>query len=769
MIMKNFKFLYLLLAAVGVVAFTACTEKWTPGAKDANMGVFFPEVKNYSVKAEDTSVDIAVARAVADEAATVSLRWEAVDSEAVNVDFFNVANSVSFAAGETEATLTVEFDGSKLEIGKPYTIKIKLDEKEASTYGIAEASFVVMIPEPWVAMGTGIYFDDFLCELFSEADAFRGVGAYVEFEQHELEPNRIRVVNPFGQATLGAMWGGLPSWLTYAQEDKYLEFDITDPDHVRVGYPCEVGGEPAQMFSCDLHMPDGPYDIWCIVKDSTPIVLKDGIIKFPQGAVWLAAFQDGSLLGTFSQTANASGYFMFYLPGTEFVNYEMSATYDGMFVSADGATAEAIFNFALGADVDTYKFTFVTGDVSADPSAVAEAIVAGSEELTIFESDAETKTWQVELTKGLWTLVAVPYTAEGEARLQDTYALNFYFNGTGEMPEVEVDVQVGAPSSFAAEENKAAVEAETPACFYIGLNITANAADLKSMRAWWGTVASYESGIASGLTDDAIVNGYGADLSSFFEKLAENGSVTARMNVNNGYEYKVLFSAETIYGTTITWSGNYTTAEYNGALAVGEYAFADATTESQMVFSLVPGKSYSDFYFVHNYIDGSMWYAKYDEATGTITNEGVELNYESYGSQWGMLYGAFNEDATQVYSYFSSTTADYAAMAPMVMTVADNAIAGLETYFAMMVIAYDPVNNIPGDIFGAYFSFTPATVVAPASGALHARVQSVNAKFNAMAAQMEACEVHSVIASDAKVVIKATPVARTFNKANLSL
>lgn len=769
MIMKNFKFLYLLLAAVGVVAFTACTEKWTPGAKDANMGVFFPEVKNYSVKAEDTSVDIAVARAVADEAATVSLRWEAVDSEAVNVDFFNVANSVSFAAGETEATLTVEFDGSKLEIGKPYTIKIKLDEKEASTYGIAEASFVVMIPEPWVAMGTGIYFDDFLCELFSEADAFRGVGAYVEFEQHELEPNRIRVVNPFGQATLGAMWGGLPSWLTYAQEDKYLEFDITDPDHVRVGYPCEVGGEPAQMFSCDLHMPDGPYDIWCIVKDSTPIVLKDGIIKFPQGAVWLAAFQDGSLLGTFSQTANASGYFMFYLPGTEFVNYEMSATYDGMFVSADGATAEAVFNFALGADVDTYKFTFVTGDVSADPSAVAEAIVAGSEELTIFESDAETKTWQVELTKGLWTLVAVPYTAEGEARLQDTYALNFYFNGTGEMPEVEVDVQVGAPSSFAAEENKSAVEAETPGCFYIGLNITANAADLKSMRAWWGTVASYEAGIASGLTDDTIVRDYGADLSSFFEKLAENGSVTARMNVNNGYEYKVLFSAETIYGTTITWSGNYTTAVYDGALAVGEYAFADAETQSQMVFALVPGKSYNDFYFVHNYIDGSMWYAKYDEATGTITNEGVELNYEQYGSQWGGLYGAFNEDATQVYGYFSSTTIDYAEMAPMVMTVADNAIAGLETYFAMMVIEYDPVNNVAGSILGAYFNFTPATVVAPASGALQARVQSVNAKFNAMAAQMESCEVHSVIASDAKVVIKATPVARTFNKANLSL
>ena len=335
------------------------------------------------------------------------------------------------------------------------------------------------------------------------------------------------------------------------------------------------------------------------------------------------------------------------------------------------------------------------------------------------------------------------------------------------MPEVNVDVQVGAPSSFAAEEKKEAVEAETPACFYIGINITANAADLKSMRAWWGTVASYEAGLSQGLTNETILAGYAADLSSFLPALAENGSATARINVNNGYEYKVLFAAETIYGTTIYWDGNYTTAEYNGALAVGEYAFSDASTQSQMAFALVPGKSYNDFYFVHNYIDGSMWYVTYDEAAGTITGEGVELNYEQYNSQWGMLYGAFNEDATQVYSYFSSTTADYAAMAPMVMTVENNAIAGLNTYFAMMVIAYDPVNNVAGDILGAYFNFTPETEVAPASGALQARAQSVNAKFAAKAAQMEACEVHSVIASEAKVVIKATPVAPSFTPATL--
>ena len=771
--MKRFKFIYLLLAVVGAMSFASCQHPyadWTPGAKDNNMGVYFTNTNGFQVTSEDNNVVIEVARANAEEAASVSVRSEATDAEGVATDLFTVPSKVEFAAGSDKGQLTIGFDASQLEMGMKYSIAIKLDAAEASTYAVSEAVFTIMLPEPWSSMGTGIYFDEILCELFAEADTFRGLGAYVEFEQNDLDANRIRVKNPFSFDVLGSMWGLVPAWLEYtATSDVYLEFDITDPNNVRVGEPIELSGEAAQYFMFDLNMPDNNYDLCCVVYDSTPIVLENGIIKFPVGSVILGVFQDGAFIGWFTNTGNANGFMQYYLPGTEFVNYDMEVSYDGMYVSADGATAEAIFNFSLGADVASYKFAFVPGDVSADPSATAEAIVAGSEDLEIFEGDAATKQWQVELTKGVWTLVAVPYTAEGEARLQDTYAYNFYFNGTGEMPEVEIGVQVGAPSSFAADENKAAVEAETPACFYIGLNITANASELKAMRAWWGTVASYESALSQGLTNEAILADYAADLSSFLPTLAENGTVTARMNVNNGYEYKVLFAAETIYGTTIYWDGNYTTAEYNGAFVVGDYAFTDATTQSQMAFSLIPGKSYSDFYFVHNYIDGSMWYVKYDEATGTITGEGVELGYEKYGSQWGMLYGAFNEDATQVYSYFSSTTEDYAQMAPMVMTVENNAIAGLQTYFAMMVIEYDPVAGEAGSILGAYFNFTPETVIAPVSGALQARAQSVNAKFAAKAAQMEPCVVDSVIASEAKVVVKATPIARSYAKANLSL
>lgn len=772
--MKRFKFIYLLAAVVGALSFASCQHPyadWTPGAKDANMGVYFTNTNGFEVSIDDTNVVIEVARVRSEEAASVTLRYEAKDAAGAATELFTVPSKVDFAAGSEKGQLTIGFDASKLVMGKKYSIAIKLDEEQASTYAVSEATFTILLPEPWTSMGTGIYFDEILCELFAEADAFRGQGAYVEFEKNDLDANRIRVKNPFSFDVLGSMWGLVPGWLAYtATDDVYLEFDITDPNNVRVGDSIELDGKAAQYFMFNLNLPEDNYDLCCVVYDSTPIVLVDGIIKFPVGSVVLGVFQNGEFMGWFTNTANANGFMQYYLPGTEFVNFDMEASYDGMYVSTDCATAKAIFSFALGADIASYKFAFVPGDVTADPSATAEAIVAGSEDLKIFDSPADTKSWEVELTKGVWTLVAVPYNEAGEARLQNTYALNFYFNGPGEMPVVNLDVQVGTPASFAAEENKEAIEAETPACFWIGLNIAGPASEIKAMKAWWGTTSSYESVMAGGMTHDAIFADYAADLGQYLEKMAETDAVTVRMNVNNHTpEYTVLFRAQTIYGTVIEKKLEYTLPAYDGDFAVGEYMFSDASTQSQMVFALIPGKSYNDFYFVHNYVDGSMWYTKYDAEAGTLTNEGVELGYESYKSQWGGIYGAMNEELTQVYGYISSTTADYAEMAPMVMSVENNAIAGLKTYFGMLVYGYDAATDTVGDVLGAYFNFTPAAEIAPAAGALQAGVKCVNAKFNAKMAEMQPCVVDSVIASEAKLVIEATPVVRNFAMANLSL
>ena len=143
--MKNFKFITLLLAVVGVFAFTSCKEEWAPGAADANLGVYFPDTSAVVVTAEDMSVDIKVARFDASELADVPVRFEDVESSG----FFDVEKSVFFEPGKTEATLTIYFDGSKLKPGKQYPINIQLDQSQASQYGVSQHIFMIGIAEPW--------------------------------------------------------------------------------------------------------------------------------------------------------------------------------------------------------------------------------------------------------------------------------------------------------------------------------------------------------------------------------------------------------------------------------------------------------------------------------------------------------------------------------------------------------------------------------------------------------------------------------------------
>ena len=149
--MKKFNFIGLLMAFVGVIAMTSCEHPYadyTPGAKENNQGVYFPGKIDFKVTAEDTFVEIPVARTNAAEAAEITYRVEADE-------IFTCGSTVNFAAGATESTIKVEFDGSKLIVGKKYDIKIQLDQAEATAYAISEYTFSVTLPEPWVSMGQG--------------------------------------------------------------------------------------------------------------------------------------------------------------------------------------------------------------------------------------------------------------------------------------------------------------------------------------------------------------------------------------------------------------------------------------------------------------------------------------------------------------------------------------------------------------------------------------------------------------------------------------
>ena len=543
--MKKFNFIGLLMAFVGVIAMTSCEHPYadyTPGAQENNQGVYFPGKIDFTVSAEDTFVEIPVARTNDAEAAEVAYRVEADE-------LFTYGRTVSFAAGATDAIIKIEFDGSALVVGQKYDIKIQLDQAEATAYAVSEYTFSVTNPEPWVSMGQGIYFDDLICYTLAEPAALVGMGAYVEFQQHAEETHRIRVVNPFGPETVAAMWGGLPSWMSFAEGTSYIEFDVTNPDDVKIA-PCAnlveftYEGYTYNAFMLGIGMPANGYDLAFSWDPAQKFVLKDGIIKFPAEGIALSAFTGGKYLGDFD-AANQMGYLQYYLPGTSFVNYDMTVEYGGMKVEADNATTSVVLNFGFGGNVEAFKFTVVDGNIT-DATAIVEAIVAGSEEYAIYEGNIETYEYTVPVQgTGMKTVVAVPY-AEGEAKADYAVVYSFYFPGMGggEAPQAEIYAYL---RSVAELTGNPAYESQYPSDKYAALGIIANADELVAMRVWLGTAEE-----VNGATDEELLaSEYVQDISKSIADIAKNGSVIfGPWEFETGTTVVAVLAFDTIYGAT---------------------------------------------------------------------------------------------------------------------------------------------------------------------------------------------------------------------------
>ena len=543
--MKKFNFIGLLMAFVGVIAMTSCEHPYanfTPGAKENNQGVYFPGKIDFKVTAEDTFVEIPVARTNAAEAAEISLRVEADE-------LFTIGRPVSFAAEAAESTMKVEFDADKLVLGKKYDIKIQLDQAEATAYAISEYTFSLTLPEPWVSMGQGSYFDDLICYALADPSALVGMGAYVEFEQHAEESHRIRVVNPFGPETVAAMWGGLPNWMSFAEGTSYIEFDNTDPEDVKIA-PCAnlveftVQGSTYNAFMLGIGIPENGYDLALSWDPAQKFVLKDGIIKFPAEGIALSAFSGGKYLGDFA-AANQMGYLQYYLPGTSFVNYDMTVEYGGMKVEADNATTSVVLNFGFGGNVEAFKFTVVDGNIT-DATAIVEAIVADSEEIDIYEGNIETYEYTVPVQgTGMKTVVAVPY-AGGEAKADYALVYSFYFPGLGsaETPQAEIYAYI---RSVAELTGKPEYESQYPADKYAALGIIANADELVAMRVWIGTAED-----VNGATDEELLASEDVqDISKGIADIAKNGSVVyGPWEFETGTTVVAVLAFDTIYGAT---------------------------------------------------------------------------------------------------------------------------------------------------------------------------------------------------------------------------
>lgn len=711
MIMKNFKFLYLLLAVVGVVAFTSCTEEWAPGVKDTNAGVYFPDTSVINVTAETTSVDIAVMRTNTADALTVSVR-AAVAEDAK--DFLTVPSSVSFEAGSNTAVLTVAVDNvAEMVEGKKYNVSIQLEEEQASNYGAYSYTFSFMIPEKWVdfvdeagKIVYGTYIDDFFCPVMEYP---AGYSSPARIQKHETDVNRYRVLEPFGKDFFKYMFGDVPGYFQLTPGVS-MEFNIADPNNVTVvGNPVNLG---ASINFSDIGL--APMYLWVASDENGQIpgavTFKDGVIQFAAGQVSILYESEGKLYELTS--TNASGLMAYVLPGVEITDYALSVEYTGMYVSADNSEASAVFEFGAGADVESIKYAVVEGDVTKDYASVVEGIVDGSIE-PIYEIKEEAElTQEVALTRGSWTVVAVPYGAEG-AVADEAIAYTFWFNGVGEVPQVEIEVNFGSMLELTGEEN-----AEFSSDYWAGISIVAKGDDIKSIKAFVNTLASVEN---SGMSYEAIVAGYAEDFSSDIDELKANGSaIVGPFNVPLETEVIALVSIETIYGETKFFSKTCTTTNSTG-IQFGTYEVKEGDYETYV--GLFGGYKAGEVYFV---IDGMFeLVGSYDTATRTMTTPGVEQTYTD-GSDIirnDIVFYTDSSTQTHAYGYWAAADADYNEACDLTFAYAeDGAVNALACYFAKFV--YDVTGGAPA-YDSVMYEFTPAATVtkyvaeaAPAKAAL---------------------------------------------------
>lgn len=182
---------YFLYMALGVVAagFTACSDsddyQWAPIPEGQE--VFFSNTLSttYTLDAEETSFTIPVRRLDTSAATTVALT-SAAANDASSLTGFDIPASVSFAAGEEVANITIGYDASKIELDKTQNIQLTIAESDATPYGTSSVTINAMVTG-WKQIGTGTY---------TYSIYYSGVSANRKFYKH-VDGKRYKI-SPWG-------------------------------------------------------------------------------------------------------------------------------------------------------------------------------------------------------------------------------------------------------------------------------------------------------------------------------------------------------------------------------------------------------------------------------------------------------------------------------------------------------------------------------------------------------------------------------------------
>ena len=755
--MKNIKFLFLALVTLVAGAFTACQEDWTAGPVDSEQSVYLPVDVNdiaFAVadNAETTDIDetrvarFPVYRQNPGPKMEVAFRSRMIDEDSGFIisrdeqgnpteilplpEAFIIDEFVTFAEGETVAYLQVTLDDrmvGKLSVGSTFEAEIMVkDAAYQGNYGLYRKIVNIGIPETWKSANIngekdnqGLLFDDFISSTLYGRPA--GNSAPVVIEASEARNGYYRLVNPYSQENTVIFLGGVPSDMSFATGNTYLEIDARDPQNVFI--PFQYTGVTVEGFG----------QVWigmATTEKGKMGVLQDGIITFPAGTCVVLCDETGS--GYYS---NQSGLFKIVLPGVSLVDYSMDVACVGMETSIDNTVTNAILNFATGADVTSFRFAVVQGDhpISTKVSAgigkfedqYHEAILnliddeyEPTDEDTMAVATPSQDTWYVSFDEtDLYTVFAIPYDENGEPVMENIATTFFYYRSAGsttEAPEMAgMVVTLGSVADVMGNPN---YESTYPAPYILCCNLAQEDGKyLSAVAHYFAETAEIEAALAEGATlESFIASGDATDISESIAEIA-SGQFNPLLfnNLTPDTEYTLIVGTTNIFGKSAYYRADAKTTSYNGIVNLGIYEFTDGDSKMQIKFKPFFHPNYGQMYLISwvgdevMTVDGEpieasfVTYTHPDYNTVACHGESMDLN----GFYFDTPIDNYNGDKSKFWGYRSSSTADYEYASEALVMKYDKEsgnIVALETYFQKFVVDTD--NN-----FEVINDFAPAT------------------------------------------------------------
>ena len=428
--MKFYK--YSLIAALALSgALSACDDDVKYSEVAPTPGVFFPVGENISkltIEPEAGSFDIEVARYGFTEAQTYTFVNNFKEGE------FSMPSTVSFAAEEMAATVTVTYDGENLEPGT-YNLEIGFAaDQPVNKFGETALKIAVTLPEPtpvvaWKDLGECTYTDPFISSGFYD---FPSTFKYkVKLQESGETAGLYRLVAPYGTAFAAAFEAvtgeELPEELYDSKNELYLEIDAKDPEKVVImpqwsGVTLDSDGEMIFMNKAGLYInndrevPAGSYG-----------TLKDGILTLPAktAEVVFPKSTDPEVQG-YAFPANQSNVKMIVFPGVNAGDFSAEVEYMGQFNNVSTGVVSAVANISFGTDVAAAKAAIVR---SASGSGAANQIIAGTYADAVDVDLNDPVVSFPMIAGGTHTIVVVTYDDNGEPQDQASATFDAIFYG----------------------------------------------------------------------------------------------------------------------------------------------------------------------------------------------------------------------------------------------------------------------------------------------------------------------------------------------------